>query len=69
MTVLDSLILELDKALRTVFALTSAFRAVLSEQSKESPLFECDRAHAGAMMRVIHVGGICAQALYQGRCR
>lgn len=30
-TVLDSLILELDKALRTVFALTSAFRAVLSE--------------------------------------
>ncbi len=67
MALLDSLILELDKALRTVFASTSASRGVPGAQCQAPSLSEGERAHAGALMRVNHVGEVCAQALYQGQ--
>ena len=33
----------------------------------EAELAEAERAHAAALMRVNHVGEVCAQALYQGQ--
>jgi 3-demethoxyubiquinol 3-hydroxylase len=63
----DSLIVGFDKALRTLFAAAPTQREVPGQECLESVLSEQDKAHAGALMRVNHVGEICAQALYQGQ--
>jgi 3-demethoxyubiquinol 3-hydroxylase len=56
-----------DAALRTIAGVQRAGRpspaAGISEIDLEPP--EC--AHAAALMRVNHVGEVCAQALYQGQ--
>ena len=41
-------------------------RPVPGEALPEAELGETERRHAAALMRVNHVGEICAQALYQG---
>jgi ubiquinone biosynthesis monooxygenase Coq7 len=64
---LDSLIAQLDRALRTVSGVAEASRASPAQQIPEAQLDERDRAHAAALMRVNHVGEVCAQALYQGQ--
>jgi 3-demethoxyubiquinol 3-hydroxylase len=64
---IDSLILEFDKALRTVFAHAPTSRAMPGEDLAEETLDEAERAHAAALMRVDHVGEVCAQALYRGQ--
>lgn len=64
---IDSLILEFDKALRTVFAPARSVRPVPGDDLPEAGLDEAQRQHAAALMRVNHVGEICAQALYQGQ--
>jgi ubiquinone biosynthesis monooxygenase Coq7 len=38
-----------------------------SASPAEAPLNAAERAHAGALMRVNHVGEVCAQALYQAQ--
>jgi len=54
-----------DSALRTLFATPRASRAcaTLSETPGQA-LSEADRKLSGALMRVNHVGEVCAQALY-----
>lgn len=65
---LDSLIVEFDKGLRALFVMPVTKRAVPGlERVHENVLAACDKAHAGALMRVNHVGEVCAQALYQGQ--
>ena len=64
---LDSLIIGFDKALRTVFAPAASARGVPGRELAEPVLSAQDKAHAAALMRVNHVGEICAQALYQGQ--
>lgn len=64
---IDTLILEFDKALRTVFARAPTARTMPGEELPELPLDEAERAHAAALMRVNHLGEVCAQALYQGQ--
>ena len=64
---LDSLILEFDKALRTLFVAASTVRDVPGQACPETPLSAPDRRHAGALTRINHVGEVCAQALYQGQ--
>jgi 3-demethoxyubiquinol 3-hydroxylase len=64
---IDALILEFDKALRTVFAPAPTARAMPGEELPEADLGEAERGHAAALMRVNHVGEVCAQALYQGQ--
>ncbi|MBN8441632.1 MAG: 2-polyprenyl-3-methyl-6-methoxy-1,4-benzoquinone monooxygenase [Thauera sp.] len=64
---IDQLILEFDKGLRTVFAPARTVRPVPGDDLAEAPLEEAERRHAAALMRVNHVGEICAQALYQGQ--
>ncbi len=63
----DSLILEFDKILRTLFVAAPTVREAPGRELPESELSETERAHAGALMRINHVGEICAQALYQGQ--
>ena len=64
---IDQLILEFDKALRTVFAPARTVRPMPGDDLPDAPLEDTDRRHAAALMRVNHVGEICAQALYQGQ--
>jgi ubiquinone biosynthesis monooxygenase Coq7 len=64
---IDRLIGEFDRALRAVAGIAHASRPSPANQLGENPLGEEERAHAAALMRVNHVGEVCAQALYQGQ--
>lgn len=64
---LDRLIVEFDKALRAVALSAASRRPNPAEDVPEADLSERERRHAAALMRVNHVGEICAQALYQGQ--
>lgn len=63
----DRLVLEFDRALRTVFAPARTVRPEPGRDLPEGALDVADRAHAAGLMRVNHCGEICAQALYQGQ--
>ena len=63
----DDLICGIDKALRTLFVAASTLRSVPGSGEAEADLSLAEKASAGALMRVNHVGEICAQALYQGQ--
>ena len=67
MTIFDRAIQEVDRALRSLAGVTEAARPNPSSGVEEALLSENERAHAAALMRVNHVGEICAQALYQGQ--
>lgn len=64
---IDSLIAEFDKALRTVFAPAPAARPMPGAELPEAELSAAERRHAAALMRVYHSGEVCAQALYQSQ--
>ncbi|ENO94360.1 ubiquinone biosynthesis protein [Thauera sp. 28] len=64
---LDRAIIEFDKALRTVLAPARSVRPVPDEGVPDAMLDDAERRHAAALMRINHVGEICAQALYQGQ--
>ena len=64
---IDQAIIEFDKALRTIFAPARSVRAMPGEDLPDAELSETERGHAAALMRVNHVGEVCAQALYQGQ--
>jgi ubiquinone biosynthesis monooxygenase Coq7 len=61
---MDALFAAADSALRTLFARPRASRPCPVVPADETRLEESDRKHAAALMRVNHVGEICAQALY-----
>lgn len=64
---IDRLIAEFDRALRTVSSVAEPSRLSPAAALPEAELSEHDRRHAAALMRVNHVGEVCAQALYQGQ--
>jgi ubiquinone biosynthesis monooxygenase Coq7 len=64
---MDRLIMEFDRALRAVAGVAHAARPSPAERIPENAIEEKDKAHAAALMRVNHVGEVCAQALYQGQ--
>lgn len=64
---LDRAIGLFDAALRTVAGVRQPARPSPAERHEESDLSPEARAHAAALMRVNHVGEVCAQALYQGQ--
>ncbi len=64
---IDSLIIQFDRALKTVFAPAMSSRPIPGESLPENDLSDPERRHAAALMRVNHVGEVCAQALYQGQ--
>ncbi|MCX7235119.1 MAG: 2-polyprenyl-3-methyl-6-methoxy-1,4-benzoquinone monooxygenase [Burkholderiales bacterium] len=61
---MDKLIIAADAALRTLFAKPRAARACPTLPQQGTELSAADKAQAGALMRVNHVGEVCAQALY-----
>lgn len=65
--VLERAILEFDRALRTVAGVHQAERPSPAEGLADGDLDASARAHSAALMRVNHVGEVCAQALYQGQ--
>jgi len=63
----DDLIVAFDRGLRTVFGPARSSRPVPGDDLPEAELSPQDRRHVAALMRVNHVGEVCAQALYQGQ--
>lgn len=63
----DELILAFDRGLRTVFGPARSERPAPHQGVPDGPLNPAERQHAAALMRVNHVGEVCAQALYQGQ--
>ena len=64
---MDRLIAQFDRALRAVAGVVHAERPSPAEHVPEKEGTSEQRNHAAALMRVNHVGEICAQALYQGQ--
>jgi len=64
---LDRAVGEFDRALRAVAGVHRSERASPAAGVAEAELSAHERAHAAALMRVNHVGEVCAQALYQGQ--
>lgn len=64
---LDKLISEFDRGLRTLFAPASSARPHPDRDVAEAELSAADKRHALGLMRVNHCGEVCAQALYQGQ--
>ena len=63
-TPIDTLVNTLDNALRTLFAAPHASTACATLPEAPTQLAEAERQQAAGLMRVNHVGEICAQALY-----
>lgn len=62
---MDSFLIAADSALRTLFVRPRAARACNTlPESDDTALSPEDRKLSGALMRVNHVGEVCAQALY-----
>ncbi|SFC00573.1 ubiquinone biosynthesis monooxygenase Coq7 [Polaromonas sp. OV174] len=61
---LDTALNAADGALRTLFAKPRASRPCPTLPSQSTELNTQDKALSGALMRVNHVGEVCAQALY-----
>jgi ubiquinone biosynthesis monooxygenase Coq7 len=63
----DRVISEFDRTLRALAGVHEAARPNPADEVVEAELGEKERVHAAGLMRVNHVGEICAQALYQGQ--
>lgn len=63
-TALDFTLNAADGALRTVFAKPRASKPCPTLAAQETELSPQEKALSGALMRVNHVGEVCAQALY-----
>jgi ubiquinone biosynthesis monooxygenase Coq7 len=61
---MDALFVTLDTALRTLFATPRAALPCPTLPDQPTTLTTEERALSGALMRVNHVGEVCAQALY-----
>ncbi len=67
LTFTDSLITNLDRALRTVAGVSTAERRSPAEAVSGDALDDDQRRLAARLMRVNHTGEVCAQALYHGQ--
>ena len=61
---MDLLLGAVDSALRTLFSTPRSTRPCPVLPGDETHLGQDERRHAAALMRVNHVGEVCAQALY-----
>ena len=68
LTRLDRAFVEIERALGTIFETRpTATRASPAAGLESIELDESERKHAAGLMRVNHVGEVCAQALYFGQ--
>ena len=63
----EKLIPQVDVVLRTLFAPATTTRSYPDAGLEEGELTAAEKQHALGLMRVNHVGEVCAQALYQGQ--
>ena len=61
---MDAFLTTADAALRTLFATPHASRPCPTLPNQPTQLTAGEKTHAGALMRVNHVGEVCAQAMY-----
>jgi 3-demethoxyubiquinol 3-hydroxylase len=64
---LDRLIIEFDKGLRTLWAAPYSARPYPALDEAENAMQAEEKRLAAALMRVNHCGEVCAQALYNGQ--
>ncbi len=64
---MDAFLSSADAALRTLFATPRAAHACPTLAAERTELSNAEKTLAGALMRVNHVGEVCAQALYTGQ--
>ena len=64
---LDKLIIEFDKGLKTLTASAHSVRPHPDENIQETDLSAEEKRHAQGLMRINHCGEVCAQALYNGQ--
>lgn len=69
LSLIDSLIVQADRALRTLAAGSdiTCERPSPARNLVEAELSDSERQKSAALMRVNHTGEVCAQALYQGQ--
>ncbi len=67
LTPLDRLLDSAQNALSTVFGAARAERENPGKGESEVVLDDAERRHAAGLMRINHVGEVCAQALYIGQ--
>jgi ubiquinone biosynthesis monooxygenase Coq7 len=68
MALIDRFIIEFDTALRSVVGGAHAHRPTPGSDIQSTTLLDVkEREHAAGLMRVNHVGEVCAQALYQSQ--
>ncbi|MDP3843251.1 MAG: 2-polyprenyl-3-methyl-6-methoxy-1,4-benzoquinone monooxygenase [Oxalobacteraceae bacterium] len=66
---LDTLIIGLDKALRVVSGVAAASRPCPAGLAEGGEMDDKERRHSAGLMRINHVGEVCAQALYDAQGR
>lgn len=66
-TPLDRLLAEAQRALETVLGNPPAQRAYPAVDTPDVELDDGERRHAAGLMRINHVGEVCAQGLYYGQ--
>ncbi len=64
---IDKFIIGFDHALRTLLTPAQTLRPVPGNELPDVELNDSEKSECTALMRVNHVGEICAQALYQGQ--
>jgi ubiquinone biosynthesis monooxygenase Coq7 len=66
---LDKLIVGFDKALRVIAGVATATRPNPAARAADAKLEPADQRRSAGLMRVNHVGEVCAQALYDAQAR
>lgn len=64
---LDRLIVGADKALRVIAGVASASRPSPALNAPDAIMDQAEQRHSAGLMRVNHVGEVCAQALYNSQ--
>src|SRR5688500_4984997 len=67
LTAIDRLLIDAQNALETVLGAPRAERTNPALDEADVVLDEDERRHAAGLMRINHVGEVCAQALYVGQ--
>jgi hypothetical protein len=67
LSAVDAVLLQVDIGLRTLFAKPVAQRENPAARVAESNLSADEARQSAALMRINHVGEVCAQALYAGQ--
>ncbi|HEX2082872.1 MAG TPA: 2-polyprenyl-3-methyl-6-methoxy-1,4-benzoquinone monooxygenase, partial [Xanthomonadaceae bacterium] len=67
LTLADRILIEAQRAGESVFGRPPAERPNPATDEGEIVLEDAERRHAAGLMRINHVGEVCAQALYSGQ--